>query len=170
MRGDPLANVYLDTSFFTGYLERNPGRKKEAEKILNYEREQKSILHTSTLTLNEFCCKAYDEYRGEDNCEAKVQEMVLRIRAIATPAAFSDAIMTFSAFLMSLWGERHKHAKGTLPDMKKCRWDAIHIATAHVLGCVRAYSWDKGWPNYQPDVPSTQIISPAVCPQASIGD
>lgn len=163
-----MADVYFDTSFLTGYLESRHGRREEAKKILAYEAREESTLHTSVLTLNEFCCAYYDRYRGDEDCGEKIEQVVSELRSIATPTGFSDAVMKRSAFLMSTWGERHKHDPETAPDMKRCRWDAIHIATADVLGCVRAYAWDNGWSSYQQDVPKIRLISPAVCPQSTL--
>lgn len=137
-----MANVYLDTSFFIGYLENQSDRREEAERILAYEKAEQSHLLTSVLTINEFLCRTYDEHKHADDCSEQVRQTERRLRAIAAPYALHPDILRDAARLLSVWGERNRHSPGTPPRDKKFRWDALHLATANHLKCARVYAWD----------------------------
>ncbi len=71
--------VYLDTSFFIGYLENESGRRQDCKEVLQYERGENSTLYTSLLTINEFVVKTYNEYRSYPDCDEKVERVIASI-------------------------------------------------------------------------------------------
>jgi len=163
-----MGNVYLDTSFFFGYIENQGGRREEAEKILKYEQELGSVILTSVLTVNEFCCGVYDRYRGDADCEERVAEAIRRIRRIANVYGLNDDVLRRGARIQSAWGALYgQRGKGR---DRKLRWDSLHLATAAELKAVRVYAWDDRW-HESPEAELMEVgevISPALCPQLDL--
>ncbi len=160
-----MSNVYLDTSFFVAALENQAGRQNEALNILAYEQEMGSVLHTSLLTLNEFSSHYYDLYREQVDCEEKIDAILDRVLAVAKPYAISDLVSRRAARILSAWGRLHGQ-KPEDPRDRHFRWDAIHLATAHVLQCIRVYAWDNKWHKVPKETIGQigTIISPARVP------
>jgi predicted nucleic acid-binding protein len=125
--------VYLETSFFIGLLENEANRQADAKAVMRYERDQGAKVYTSFLTLDEFLVKYYDTYRKTPDADRKANEAISNIRNLANIYGINDDVAKESARLQSVWGEFRKLAKPALPRDRKFRWDAIHIATAHVL-------------------------------------
>lgn len=162
--------VYLDTSFFIGYLEDESGRRPDCREVLQYERKSGSKLFTSLLTLNEFLVKSYNDFRGHPDCDEKIEQVITSIRDIAQTYALNDDVMKESARLMSVYGYALAHADPPLPRDRKLRWDSLHVATAQILKADRVYTFDEPWNRF----PKTelkyigQIICPATPPQGTL--
>src|SRR4051812_5850738 len=131
-------SVYLDTSFFTGLLEDELGRKANATAVLRYERSLGSKFHTSFLTVNEFSVKYYDKFRKQSDCEQRIDSAVASIRIIANIHGLEDDIARDSARIMSIWGEIQNQKPPDQPRDRKHRWDSIHLATANIIKVERA--------------------------------
>lgn len=162
--------VYLDTSFFIGYLENQSGRRQDCKEVLQFERGENSTLYTSLLTINEFLVKTYNDFRGHPDCEEKVERVVTSIRDIALTHALNDDIMKESARLMSVYGYHTRTSNPPLPKDRKFRWDSLHMATAQILRADRVYSFDEPWNTFpQSELKNIgQIISPARPPQPKL--
>lgn len=154
--------VYLDTSFFIGYYD-DPARKPLAKQVMEYEIKQSSRFWTSILTLHEFVVRAFDLYKHDIDCEEKVQQAKNSVTDIAQIYGMNDLLMIESARLLSAWGEFRKIQTPPLPRDKKFRWDAIHLATAHILKSDRVYAFDSPWEEFpKKDIPNIgAIIHPA---------
>lgn len=162
--------VYLDTSFFIGYLENQAGRRADCKDVLQYERDEGSTLYTSLLTVNEFLVKTYSEYRDHPDCDEKVERVISSIRDIANTYALNDEVMKESARLMSVRGYLYKIADPPLPRDRKFRWDSLHMATAQILKADRVYCFDDPWTSFPKNELSRigQIICPALRPQPTL--
>jgi predicted nucleic acid-binding protein len=162
-----MPRVYLDTSFFIGFLENQDNRREEARKILDYERINDRL--TSELTLNEFLVRVYDSHKYDPDCDDRLDAVEIHIRSIARVVAISGDINREAARLQSKYGEIHKHAAPPKePRDRRFRWDAIHLATARIYGCERIYAWDGKWAKLPEDIKiavSGEIIAPARCPE-----
>jgi len=158
--------IYFDTSVFIGLIDNVQGRQPTAQGIVRYESEQGSQVHTSIMTVNEFITRTFDVYHADPQCADIVKTVVRSIRDIAIIHAFNDDVATEAARLLSVWG-RHRKLNPQIPRDKKFRWDAIHLATANILGCERVYAWDDNWNDFPKDeIPRIgEIISPAEAPQ-----
>lgn len=163
-------NVYFDTSVFIGLLDNRNGRQPTAREIVRYESGCQSKVHTSIMTVNEFISRAYDEYHDKPNLKDKVEEVIQSIRDVAEIQAFNQEVAKEAARLLSAWG-RH-NVMSEEPRQKKFRWDAIHLATANLLGVDRAYAWDGPWNSFPkseipalskssvpPSLPNQRLIS-----------
>jgi predicted nucleic acid-binding protein len=161
-----MAKIYLDTSFFMAAIENQLGRRAEARKILEFEESEGSAVHTSILTINEFVGLYYDRHRKQSDCENLIDEVVTQIRQLAAVYGLTEKIGRRAALIQSVWGEVYGQKHPDLPRDRKFRWDALHVATADALQCVRVYAWDNPWldipKKYIPNIGA--IISPAVCP------
>jgi predicted nucleic acid-binding protein len=160
-----MDRVYLDTSFFVGLIENQDNREEEARRILTYE--QANDRFTSILTLNEFTVRVFDDHKHDANCDELLQAAEIKIRSVARIEALSEEVCKEAARLQSVFGEIHKHPTPPKePRDRKFRWDAIHIATAKLLGCNRIYAWDEKWSKWPDQIKQGlgDIISPARCP------
>lgn len=157
--------VYCETSFFIGLLENVAGRQADCKEIVRWERRQGSIIYTSFLTLDEFLVKHYDLNRSSPDCDRRADERIGQIREIANTYGLNDEVTKESARLQSIWGEHRSSQKPALPRDRKFRWDAIHIATAHVLKAVRVYAFDGPWKDFpRSAIPNIgEIVVPAKC-------
>lgn len=165
-----MAIVYLDTSFFTALIENQAGRQEEARRILRYETGKKSHLFTSLLTDNEFLIKYHERFKDDENREGRLDEIIVQLRAIATPYAITEGIVRKAAEIQCAWRQIRRQLPREDPRDKRFRWDAIHLATADTLNAVRVYAWDHKWMHLPGElVPGIgEIISPAVCPQPDL--
>lgn len=161
----PPVPVYCDTSFFIGLLENEAGRQSDCKEIVRWERQQGTTLYTSFLTLDEFLVRHYDLNRKSPDCDLRADERIAQIREIANTYGLNDEVTKESARLQSVWGEHRLSQKPALPRDRKFRWDAIHIATAHVLKVARVYAFDGPWNDFpKNEIPNIgKIISPAKC-------
>lgn len=168
MKSSPVA--YQDTSFFTGLLENEAGRQADCKEIVRWERKQGSLIYTYFLTVDEFLVRHYDLNRSSPDCDLKADEIIAQIREIANIYGLNDDINKESARLQSIWGEFRKTKKPELPRDRKFRWDAIHIATAHVLEADRVYAFDGPWNDFpKHEIPKIgDIICPARPPEGKL--
>jgi predicted nucleic acid-binding protein len=166
----PPPDVYFDTSFFIGLLENEAGRQADCKEIVRWERSQNSTIYTSFLTLDEFLVRHYDLNRKLPDASRKADEVIAQIREIANTYGLNDDVAKESARLQSVWGEFRSTQKPALSRDRKFRWDAIHIATAHVIGVARVYAFDGPWNDFpKGEIPNIgEIISPAKPPQPEL--
>jgi hypothetical protein len=160
------ANVYFETSFFTGLLEDEKGRLADCKEVVRWERKQNSVIYTSFLTLDEFLVRHYDLYKQLPNCNMKADERIGQIREIANVYGLNDDVTKESARIQSVWGQFRMSQTPALPRDRKFRWDAIHIATASVIHADRVYGFDGPWNEFpRNEIPNIgNIVVPAKPP------
>lgn len=109
----------------------------------------------------------YDLNKGQPDCDQKANEIIGQIRAIANIYGLNDDVIKEAARLQSVWGEFRNLLTPPLPRDRKFRWDAIHIATAHVLQVDRVYGFDEPWNDFpRHEIPNIgEIIVPAEPPR-----
>jgi predicted nucleic acid-binding protein len=166
----PPPVVYFDTSFFTGLLENELGREADCREVVRWERRQNSTIYTSFLTLDEFLVRHYDLNKRSPDCNVRADEIIGQIREAANTYGLNDDVTKESARIQSVWGELRSTREVAYPCERKFRWDAIHIATAHVLEASRVYAFDGPWNDFpRNEIPNIgDIISPAKCPERSM--
>ncbi|GGG83579.1 type II toxin-antitoxin system VapC family toxin [Edaphobacter dinghuensis] len=147
--------VYFDTSVFLEIFAKTGSHKQSIFNLLAELHENKVVIYTSILTVQEASVLTYRRGQIVHNNHALINKMA-RIwgidRQIALTTAKHEADIR-DMFKGANDEEEMKHRR---------RWDCFHIATAQVRECTHLYTTDSGMMKRkkQLSIPDLEIVYP----------
>lgn len=147
--------VYFDTSVFLDIFAKTSPNKQAIFSLLSELNENKVMIYTSILTVEEASVLTYRRGFVVNDNHALINKMA-RIWGIDRQIALTTA--KHEADIRDMFKEKNDEA-----EMKqRRRWDCFHIATAQVRECSHLYTTDPGMMKRktQLSIPDLEIIFP----------